>query len=485
MKCGKMKKADLISEIKSLKSRMKKPSRQKEFGTVTSVKANNEIKKSQTMFSDLFEKVSDLIQCIRPDGRFVYVNNSWRKTLGYGKREIEKLALIDILHPNSQTYCMEIFKRVISGESIKNIKAIFVAKNGRNIIVEGNANCYFEDGKPVVTREIFHDITEFMRIESELRKKNSYCKLLEITAISANKAVDFKEAFQPALEAMCSYTGWEIGHAYVISKDDRNLLEPTNVWSLKDNKHFKKFCDVSKEIKFPKGIGLPGRVLASGKPHWVVDVTKDKNFLRAKIAKDLKVKSGIAFPVLAGTKIVAVLVFFTTMELEPDQQFMKAMAYVGTQLGRPIERRHAEERLKEKSGSIEQKNIALRELLGQIELEKKQIEKNVIANAENLLLPIVYKLRRKGISDKYVQILQNNLKDLTSTFGRKLTEREAKLTPREIDICNMIKNGLANKEIASLLNITLRTTEKHRAHIRNKLGIVNKDINLISFLKTL
>jgi DNA-binding CsgD family transcriptional regulator len=148
------------------------------------------------------------------------------------------------------------------------------------------------------------------------------------------------------------------------------------------------------------------------------------------------------------------------------------------------ERKQAEETLQEQKKALEQKNIALNEVLGQIEIEKKQTKDNVIANAETLLLPIIHKLRLTGESRKYVQLLRKNLQELTSSFGTKLTEKRAKLTSREIEICNMIKNGLTSKEIASLLNISLRTAEKHRINIRNKLGIVNKDINLASFLKT-
>jgi DNA-binding CsgD family transcriptional regulator len=148
-------------------------------------------------------------------------------------------------------------------------------------------------------------------------------------------------------------------------------------------------------------------------------------------------------------------------------------------------RKQVEEKLHNQKKALEQKNIALSEILGQIEIEKKQIKDNVIANAENLLLPIIQKLRLKGESRKYAQLLRKNLQELTSSFGSKLTEKRANLTTREIEICNMIKNGLANKEIASLLDISLSTTEKHRNNIRKKLHIVNKDINLSSFLNTL
>ena len=149
------------------------------------------------------------------------------------------------------------------------------------------------------------------------------------------------------------------------------------------------------------------------------------------------------------------------------------------------ERKKAEGMLRERKKTLEQKNIALNEVLGHIEIEKKQIKDNVIANAEYLLLPIIQKLRLTGESCKYVQLLRKNLQELTSSFGTKLTEKETRLTSREIEVCNVIKNGFTSKEIASLLNISQGTTERHRANIRKKLGITNKDINLPSFLKTL
>ncbi len=149
------------------------------------------------------------------------------------------------------------------------------------------------------------------------------------------------------------------------------------------------------------------------------------------------------------------------------------------------ERKKMEDILQEQNKVLEQKNIALREVLEQIELGKGEIKNNVIANVENLLLPVIQKLVIERESRDYIQLLRKNLQELTSSFGAKLSNKKAKLTSREIEICNMVKNGITTKEIASLLNISFLTIEKHRINIRRKLGIINKDINLTSFLKTL
>ncbi|MFH1783684.1 MAG: PAS domain-containing protein [bacterium] len=118
---------------------------------------------------DLWENVEDLIQSVRPDGTFAYVNKAWRQKLGYTPDEITKLTLFDVIHPDSKQHCRAMFDEVLSGKSVDNISATFVTKEGQQILVEGSANCRFVDGKPVATRAIFHDVTRQRSIEKELR----------------------------------------------------------------------------------------------------------------------------------------------------------------------------------------------------------------------------------------------------------------------------------------------------------------------------
>ena len=137
--------------------------------------------------------------------------------------------------------------------------------------------------------------------------------------------------------------------------------------------------------------------------------------------------------------------------------------------------------------AIEQKNTALKEILEQIELEKTRIKAGVSMNVEEVLLPALKKLKRKGtrLDKKYIDILEKNLMDLTSSFGIKVSDQHLKLSPREVEIANLIKNGVGSKEIADMLFISNKTVETHRNRIRKKLGITKKDVNLTSYLKTL
>lgn len=156
------------------------------------------------------------------------------------------------------------------------------------------------------------------------------------------------------------------------------------------------------------------------------------------------------------------------------------------------DRMQAEEELKQSNhklnaehAALEEKNIALRELLYQIDNETDQMARRVQSNVDRVVIPILRKLREKAGPLENISLLQNSLTEITSPFINKLETRFMRLSPREIEICNMIKNGLTSKEIASALNTSQETVRNQRKAIRSKLGISNDKINLMSFLQSM
>jgi len=149
--------------------------------------------------------------------------------------------------------------------------------------------------------------------------------------------------------------------------------------------------------------------------------------------------------------------------------------------------RESEGRLREQKMALERKNIALGEVIEQIEHEKRHVKDDVVVNVEKLLLPILRKLKGQAthIESKYIELLRHTCEELASSFGRKISAENMKLSPREIEICNMIKGGLSGKEIAELLRISFKTVERHRNDIRRKFKIVGKKVNLVTFLQSI
>ncbi|GAX44365.1 adenylate/guanylate cyclase [Tolypothrix sp. NIES-4075] len=123
---------------------------------------------SEERYRDLFENANDLIQSVNAYGRFEYVNRAWRETLGYSEAEVTQMNVFDIIHPDFQSSCRQMFYRVLSGEKIEQFPATFVTKYGQKIFVEGNINCKLVRGKPVATRGIFRNITQRLEAEQAL-----------------------------------------------------------------------------------------------------------------------------------------------------------------------------------------------------------------------------------------------------------------------------------------------------------------------------
>ncbi len=203
------------------------------------------------------------------------------------------------------------------------------------------------EGNPIEVIGAWTDVTSLKRAEQALNEKTTFLQLSQIITAAANEAESIEHALQIALDEICAHTGWPIGHVYLVDENEAGDLVPTNLWHLDASERFETFRQVTEATRFDRGIGLPGRVLKSGKPARIANVTKDSNFPRASVAIEVGVKGAFGFPVLVGREVVAVLEFFSDQTAESDDAFMECMAQVGTQLGRAIERSRADDELRD------------------------------------------------------------------------------------------------------------------------------------------
>lgn len=144
-----------------------------------------------------------------------------------------------------------------------------------------------------------------------------------------------------------------------------------------------------------------------------------------------------------------------------------------------------ENKVKERTVELEQTNIALKVLLKQREQDKTVQEQLIAANMSNLVESYLLQLAESRLSDQQqmlVDILTSNLRELTSPFTSKLSSRLIQLTPSEIQVANLVRQGKQSKEIAALLHLSPGTINIHRKNIRKKLGLTHKKANLQSTL---
>jgi DNA-binding CsgD family transcriptional regulator len=156
-------------------------------------------------------------------------------------------------------------------------------------------------------------------------------------------------------------------------------------------------------------------------------------------------------------------------------------------LGNVLLRMETTEALRERTAELERKNIALREVLHEIEREKAEILGTVATGIDSLVMPLLQELRRSvdlcATDRATVVLIEGALDELTvGDPGRTILAIRA-LTPREAEIAGLVRSGMSTKEIAEFLHIAAPTVERHRNTIRKKLGIQGREVNLTTYLR--
>ncbi len=144
-----------------------------------------------------------------------------------------------------------------------------------------------------------------------------------------------------------------------------------------------------------------------------------------------------------------------------------------------------ERELENQTRDLEEGNAAIRVLLKQREADKKELEERIVANFRELVRPLLEKLKNGGLNDRqktFLEIAENELDNILGPFLRKVSVSHLKLTPTEIQVANLVKHGKSTKEIANLMNLSIKTVQVNRNNIRRKIGIINKKVNLRTYL---
>jgi transcriptional regulator with GAF, ATPase, and Fis domain len=205
---------------------------------------------------------------------------------------------------------------------------------------------------------------------AELARKTTYVHLLQRVAVAANAASDLNEALLTCLREICKGIGWPAAHVYLPEGKAGDLVS-RGLWHLDDASRFAPLREAGAGARLAPGTSLAGRVLQTRKPEWIADVTGHPDSgaipaLSSLAPGSATIRAALAFPVLLGEEVVAVVELFSDRPVGADARLLEVLAHVGTQLGRVEERRRAGEALRQANELLEQR---VRERT--LELERK------------------------------------------------------------------------------------------------------------------
>lgn len=200
---------------------------------------------------------------------------------------------------------------------------------------------------------------------TKLNKANKRLKLSrDLSILLASHKLD-DNCLREIMKTVCQYMEWSVGHIYYAKAGE---LVPSNIWHASiDESKIANFKKVTMETNFIIGEGLPGRVMKSRQPLWIADVTKDSNCPRAKLAKSIKVKSGMGFPIFESGEVAMVVEFYSLNIEENDDLLIDTMKLVSDLITRSIEIKNAQKLIDDQSFALDQHSIvAFTDILGRI-----------------------------------------------------------------------------------------------------------------------
>ena len=417
------------------------------------------------------------------EGRFKDVNRAGCESLGYHKEELLKLDVRDIDPDAVERSDKERFwKDIVNNEPI-NFEARHQHKDGSFFPIEVSLNPV-QFGAQRLILAITRDISERKAAEEALQESETrYREFVEGTDDLITKAdKDGKFIFVNHM----SNRIFGLAPQDCIGKLAFGFVHPD------DRERTRKWLYEKIATHKIRGIIENRQVSQSGEIHhmlWTANFhyDNDGNLINVNgIARDI-----------ANRKQAEEALQKAHVGLEQEvEERTSELSKKNEQLREEIrDRKKTEEILKEREKDLGGKRIRLEELNGALKIllekrdeDRKELEEKVMVNVKEMVLPYVAKLKSTGLGalqETFTDIIESNLDAIISPFLRKLSSKYLNLTPTEIRVADLVKQGLSTKEIGNLLNSSPETISRHRKSIRKKLQLKDKKSNLRTHLLSL
>ena len=292
----------------------------------------------EARLTSVVQSTPDALILANAEGRIVYWNAGATNTFGYREEEVLGQPVTMLMPKRYREAHERGLRRVCeSGESRiigSTMELHGLHKNHKEFPLELSLSTWQTKGKRFFSA-FLRDITDRKRMETRQAVQ------LAISQVFMD-AETIEQAGSQLLQAIGHLTEWEVGLIWVPDQRTKTLRCST-VWQDSALRPLAEFLKASHATTFEFGIGLPGRVFASGEPNWITNVEKDENFPRLVLAKAAGLHAAFGFPIKGAQGVLGVIEFFSREIRPPDNGLLHSFADIGIKAGHFVERKQLEE----------------------------------------------------------------------------------------------------------------------------------------------
>src|SRR3989338_6689698 len=284
-------------------------------------RAEQALREREQQLSSIYDTVADVIfqLAVEKDGRyrFTSVNRAFLSVTGLDYAQVVGKWVEEVIPEPSLSLVLEKYGEAIREKRIVRWEETSEYPTGR-LTGEVSVAPVFDDGNCTHLVGAVQDITERKRAEQHLAAQYAVARCLAESHALADAAPKI-------LQAICESLEWDQGEVWSVLWNadlQANVLRCVGTWH-PPSASFPEFEAVTRQIEFASGVGLPGRVWASGEPAWIPDVTQDANFPRAPVAAKEGLRAGFAFPLKSDGGVLGVMGFFSREIRQPDNDLLQ------------------------------------------------------------------------------------------------------------------------------------------------------------------
>lgn len=305
-------------------------------------KLQEALSKSEVLFRQFAENIQEVFFRITPElDKVIYISPAFEKVWGYSTQSLyqnPRLWFDSILSEDQPNVHGLLFQEILKkGATYAAIEYRICRSDGtiRNIYVRAFP-MRDSTGEVINILGIATDITEFQQARQRATAQQEVVKILE-------NCKSINEAAPQLLKIICNTLNWDLGEIWIVDKT-KNILRCIDTWHNKEA-DVALFIKATLEMVINPGIGLPGRVWQVKEPLWILDVTKDPEFSRAIYAEKAGLHTSYVLPILHQDKVEGVMEFFSCQIRPLNNDLLKLIGAIGTQIGTFIQQKHSEDQL--------------------------------------------------------------------------------------------------------------------------------------------